>query len=106
MQKALWAAASAISWGTPEVLWWATYETEVTRGGNYRGFWLIDNQNRETPLFRAMQQYWRDARQFVRSVIAATGKPPTNYAFRKWSAQRLVELSGTGYKALPPVKAW
>lgn len=105
-QRGCWAAAAGVAWGAPHMLWWAFYDNEQTRSGAYRGYWLVDNANRETPLFNAYQQYYRDAQEFVRSVMGATGKPPSDYAFRKWAVQRLVQLSGKTDVALPEVRYW
>ena len=88
------------------MLWWAFYDNEQTRSGAYRGYWLVDSGNRDTPLFRAYQQYFRDANDFVRSVIAATGKPPGDYAFRVWAVERLIQLSGKTDVWLPSVRYW
>jgi hypothetical protein len=89
------------------MLWWAFYDNEQTRSGAYRGYWLVDNGNRATPLFRAYSQYLTDSQEFVRSVMAATGKPPTNYAFRVWATERLIQLSGkTDVPTRPVVRFW
>ena len=104
--RALWAAASGIAWGAPHMLWWAFYDNEATRSGGFRGYWLVDNGNRDTPLFRAMQQYYTDANEYVRSVLAATGKVPSEYAFRVWAVERLIQLSGRTDVWRPQVRYW
>lgn len=87
-------------------MWWAFYDTENTKTGGYRGYWLVDNANRETPLFKAYQQYYADAQNFVRSVVAATGKPPGDYGFRLWATERLVQVSGRTDVSPPDVRYW
>uniref|UniRef100_A0A383VL34 Glycoside hydrolase family 42 N-terminal domain-containing protein n=1 Tax=Tetradesmus obliquus TaxID=3088 RepID=A0A383VL34_TETOB len=106
-QRGCWAAAAGVAWGAPHMLWWAFYDNEQTRSGAYRGYWLVDNGNRDTPLFRAYQQYFSDAQEFVRSVMAATGKPPSDYGFRVWATERLIQLSGkTDVPTRPAVRYW
>eukprot|EP00879_Flechtneria_rotunda_P023895 GHRR01025305.1.p1 GENE.GHRR01025305.1~~GHRR01025305.1.p1 ORF type:complete len:319 (+),score=71.55 GHRR01025305.1:298-1254(+) len=105
-QRGCWAAASGVAWGAPYMMWWAFYDNERTSSGNFRGYWLVDNGNRETPLFKAYQQYYKDANEFVRSVIAATGKPPGDYAFRVWATERLIQLSGRTNLWKPYVRYW
>jgi hypothetical protein len=106
-QRGCWAAAAGVAWGAPHMLWWAFYDNEQTRSGAYRGYWLVDNGNRDTPLFRAYQQYFVDSQEFVRSVMAATGKPPSDYGFRVWATERLIQLSGkTDVPSRPVVRFW
>jgi len=93
-QRALWAAASGIAWGSEHMMWWQFQENEMTKDGQYRGFWLVDNNNKPTPLYQSLQQFYKDAEDFVRSTLAATGKLPTRYAYRRWAVYRLIELSG------------
>jgi hypothetical protein len=88
------------------MMWWAFYDNENTKSGGFRGYWLVDTGNRDTPLFRAYQQYYADAQDFVRSVLAATGKPPGDYAFRVWATNRLIQLSGKTDVWKPEVRYW
>lgn len=107
-QRALCAAASGMAWGSPHMMWWQFQDNEKDKQGRYRGFWLVDANNKPTPLWLSMQQYFKDANDYVRSVVAATGSPPTSYAFRRWGVKRLIELSGRSDNCQwrPYVRPW
>ncbi|KAF8072403.1 hypothetical protein HT031_000062 [Scenedesmus sp. PABB004] len=106
--RGCWAAASAVAWGAPHVLWWTLFDNEQTRSGAYRGYGLVDAGNRDTPLFKAYQAFYSQADEYVRSVLAATGRVPGDYAFRSWAVDALVALSGRPDAAptRPPVRYW
>jgi hypothetical protein len=107
-QRALCAAASGMAWGSPHMMWWQFQDNERDRQGRFRGFWLVDANNKPTPLWLSMQQYFKDANDYVRSVLAATRSPPSSYAFRRWGVKRLIELSGRkdGCQWKPYVRPW
>jgi hypothetical protein len=108
---ALWQAACTIAWGSPYNMWWTFYDSTVqvvlpnaTNSTLPRGFHLVTPENKETVLYKAMQEYWRASRAYVEGWIDAKGKAPGDFAFRKWAVDKLAELSGVTGLTKPIVK--
>lgn len=60
---------TAITWGAPFSLYWQMYDNEYHADlGGYSGFWLIDDQGTEQPLFHTLQDYFADLRAEPESV--------------------------------------
>jgi hypothetical protein len=71
---------TGLGWGCPFVLYWEIYNNEV-RDGRQRGFWLIDDQGREQPVYFTLQQYYRNARVWVTDFLRRQRRLPTSMEF-------------------------
>jgi hypothetical protein len=79
---------SGLAWGCPFVLYWEMYNNEV-KDGRQRGFWLIDDQGREQPVYFTLQQYYRRARSWVTDFLQERHRVPTPSEFDGTAAQWL-----------------
>lgn len=70
VENALTVIASAISWGTPFVLYWEYYNNEHERLIHGGGFWLIDEQNEKQLIYFAHRNilakinFWKNVYRF------------------------------------------
>jgi hypothetical protein len=103
---ALWQAASLIAWGSPYNNWWTLYDNTRTNTSTPQphGYHLVTPENRETILYKALQDYWKSARAYVAGWVDARGKAPGDFVFRKWAVDKLVALSGVTDVPKPTVK--
>lgn len=79
---------TGLEWGCPFVLYWEMYNNEV-RDGRQRGFWLIDNEGRKQPVYRTLQQYYRNARAWVADFLRQQQRLPTSMEFDGTAVQWL-----------------
>ncbi len=66
------------------VLYWQTYCNEHLDDGSPRGFWLIDDRNRETLLYQKLQEVFSDGKEYVQSFAEENGRVPTNKEYRRF----------------------
>lgn len=71
---------AGLGWGCPFALYWEVYDNEV-RDGRQRGFWLIDDKGRKQPLYRTLQQYYRNARVWVTDLLRRQQRLSTSIEF-------------------------
>jgi len=103
---ALWQMACTIAWGSPHNMWWTFYDNTATNTipSKPQGFHLVTPENKDTVLYKALQEYWRASRRFVGGWVESKGKAPGDFAFRKWAVGKLAELSGVTGLPKPTVK--
>ena len=103
---ALWQVASTIAWGSAYNNWWTLYDNSVTNTSTPKpkGYHLVTPENKETALYKALQEYWEAARAYVAGWMDAKGHGPGDFAFRKWAVDKLVALSGVNDVPKPTVK--
>lgn len=65
---------AALQWGAPFILWWQLYGNEV-EDGEHRGYWLIDDEGKEWPLYHTFRDYYRDARSYLVESAARDALP-------------------------------
>lgn len=65
------------------ILYWQIYCNEHLEDGSPRGFWLIDSENRETPLYTAFQDAIAQGKAFIETA-RANGKEPTEEEYRQF----------------------
>ena len=105
---ALWQVASTIAWGSPYNMWWTFYDNTLVTNISTprpRGFHLVTPEDKETILFKALQEYWKAATGYVAGWVDAKGHAPGDFAFRKWAVDKLVALSGVTDVPKPTVKS-
>jgi hypothetical protein len=71
------------------------YNNEV-RDGRQRGFWLIDNEGHKQPVYRTLQQYYRNARVWVADVLGQQQRLPTQLEFDGTAVAAIVTVPGRG----------
>ena len=86
------AAAAALSWGCPFVLYWQIYDNECEEGGaNPSGLALVDSNQIKQPAYYAHKHFFEQARKFVDNYRHTINRNPTQDEFRteavKWLAQ-------------------
>lgn len=84
---------NAVEWGCPFVLYWQLYDNEFVHG-KYEGYWLIDDQGEKQPLFYALQNYYREARDYLHERAEADGSLPDRRRFLR-KAETLMECETT-----------
>lgn len=80
-EKSIETMIAALEWGCPFVLYWELYDNEGTpeKPG---GFWLINEQNENQPIWHTHQRYFAWARKHLAEVEERTGKQPSEAEFR------------------------
>jgi hypothetical protein len=68
---------AGIEWGCPFVLYWEIYDNEG------RGFWMIDKNNVEHPVYKAHQAFYEEMKKYVRAYIESEGHVPDTAKFRE-----------------------
>ena len=76
---------AALEWGCPLVLYWELYNNEINDDGKQRGFWMIDDEGAEQPVYHTHQMFYAAAREYSHAYRAEQGRPPDNNAFRRWA---------------------
>jgi hypothetical protein len=66
------------------VLYWQMYCNEKMPDGSSRGFWLINDQNEEQPLYESLESVLWDAKGYVSDFAAENGRVPTNEEYRAY----------------------
>lgn len=87
--KARQVLRGALEWGCPFVLYWEMYNNEVDASGRQRGFWLIDDQGKKTPLYETHRRFYEWARGFVARHVKEHGRPPAFDVFRRAAVEFL-----------------
>jgi hypothetical protein len=63
------AAAAALSWGCPFVLYWQMYDNESEEGGeNPSGLALVDKDNQKQPAYFVHKRYYERAMDFLTQI--------------------------------------
>lgn len=75
-----------IEWGCPFAIYWQFYCNEP-RGDSYEGFWLIDDQQRKTPLYHRFKAYYERLDEFVALGRSRTGVDPTAAETRDFAVE-------------------
>ncbi len=76
-----WVIRAGLEWGCPFVLYWELYNNEVEPDGTQRGYWMIDDTGRQTPVYQTYLDYYRDAGAFLRTFAGRNGRLPTGREF-------------------------
>ncbi len=76
-----WVLRAGLEWGCPFVLYWELYNNEVERSGRQRGYWMIDDQGRETAVYQTYAAFYRQAGSFLSTFAARNHRPPTPREF-------------------------
>jgi hypothetical protein len=87
---------AGIEWGCPFVLYWELYNNEVTAEGLQKGFWMIDDRGKKTPVYDSHLRYYAWARKFVAEHLERTGAVPDDAVFRKAAVAFLDSLTPEG----------
>jgi len=74
---------TAVDWGCPLVLCWQMYNNEFLNGRE-KGWWLIDDQRRKTPLWEFHQRIYQDARRSMAAAMRERGGPPSFEQYRRF----------------------
>jgi hypothetical protein len=77
---------AGIEWGCPFILYWEIYDNEG------RGFWMIDKDNVEQPVYKVHQAFCEEMKKYVQAYIASEQHVPDVTVFRNWAIQVLSEL--------------
>jgi len=80
-RRTRWVIRTGLEWGCPFVLYWELYNNEVTPEGRQRGYWLIDDTGRKTPLYHTYRRYYLEAHAWLRAFAARHGRLPTRSEF-------------------------
>jgi len=72
-----WVIRTGLEWGCPFVLYWELYNNEVEPDGTQRGYWMIDDAGRQTPVYQSYRCYYQDLQAFLHRFTIRTGRPPT-----------------------------
>jgi hypothetical protein len=77
---------AGIEWGCPFILYWEIYDNEG------RGFWMIDKDNAERPVYKVHQAFCEEMRAYVRSSVESKRHVPDVVEFRDRAIRVISEL--------------
>jgi hypothetical protein len=81
---------TAISWGSPFVLYWEMYNNEINATNNQqRGFWLINDKNEKQPLYYTFTRFYDAAKQYVARYKLINKTLPNYLEYAGWAANYL-----------------
>ena len=64
-----------VEWGVPFALLWQFYDNDVLVGGSHNGFWMIDGQCWQQPIYEAYARFYEETAARW-EVFAALGAHP------------------------------
>ncbi|MDR0573978.1 MAG: hypothetical protein LBG96_08130 [Tannerella sp.] len=67
---------AGIEWGCPFILYWEIYDNEG------RGFWMIDKNNEEQPVYRVHQTFYEEMKKYIWAHMESEKRVPDNKEFR------------------------
>lgn len=82
-RRSSWLMKAAIDWGTPFVLYWQMYDNEHNPDYGYSGFWLIDHERREQPLYGLHQSFYEQMSAWRNNYLRREGREPAWEDFRE-----------------------
>jgi hypothetical protein len=65
------------------ILFWEMYNNEIADDGSNRGFWLINKKGEKTPLYYTHQNFYKEAKEYLKQYADKHKKLPTDEQFRK-----------------------
>ncbi|MDR1096947.1 MAG: hypothetical protein LBL57_02320 [Tannerella sp.] len=77
---------AGIEWGCPFILYWEIYDNEG------HGYWMIDKNNVEQPVYKVHQAFYEDMKAYVRSSIGSEQHVPDVAEFRTRAVRVISEL--------------
>jgi hypothetical protein len=77
---------AGIEWGCPFILYWEIYDNEG------RGFWMIDKNNVEQPVYKVHQAFCEEMKAYVRAFIGSEQHVPDVVEFRNRAIRVISEL--------------
>jgi hypothetical protein len=77
---------AGIEWGCPFILYWEIYDNEG------RGYWMIDKNNVEQPVYKAHRAFCEEMKAYVRSSIESEQHVPDVVEFRDRAVRVISEL--------------
>ena len=92
-QYARRAARAGLEWGAAFILYWEFYNNEIDGDGNQRGFWMIDDQGVEQPVYDTFERYYNQTDQFVADFEMANEILPGDTQFRQFAAPALDDFT-------------
>ena len=80
---------TALQWGCPFALYWQMYENESEEGGsNASGYWLIDPDGNQQPVYHTLKDFYSRACDYVKHYRQIMHRNPSQEQFRmeavKW----------------------
>ena len=66
------------------ILYWQMYCNEKEPDGNFRGYWLVDDNGNETLLYQSLQKVFEDGKEYVEAFAKANGRVPTQREYRQF----------------------
>jgi hypothetical protein len=82
-QRAKWIMKAGLKLDCINILFWEMYNNEIADDGSNRGFWLINKKGEKTPLYYTHQNFYKEAKEYLKNYSLKNGKLPTNEIFRK-----------------------
>jgi hypothetical protein len=77
---------AGIEWGCPFILYWEIYDNEG------RGYWMIDKNNVEQPVYKVHRAFCEEMKAYVRSSIESERHVPDVVEFRDCAIRVISEL--------------
>jgi hypothetical protein len=83
-QRSIWVIKTSLEWGTPFILYWEMYNNEIKEGtGEQVGYWLITDKGKKQPIWYTHNNFYKEAREFLKNYAEENKKLPTFDVFRK-----------------------
>lgn len=86
--RSIWTIRTAIEWGTPFILYWEMYNNEIKKETQEQvGYWLIDDKGKKQPIWHTHNNFYKEAKLYVRNYINKKGEAPSFEEFSKNALQ-------------------
>ncbi|MEI7502890.1 MAG: hypothetical protein WCJ61_06365, partial [Paludibacter sp.] len=79
--RAKWVMKAALKWGCPYVLFWEMYNNELDKSGKNIGYWLIDKDDKKTPLYFTHQNFYKEASNYLNKFSLKNNRLPSKEEF-------------------------
>jgi hypothetical protein len=77
---------AGIEWGCPFILYWEMYDNEGS------GFWMVDKNNVEQPVYKVHEAYYSAMKDFVRTFTIANKRAPNTDEFKEKAIECIINL--------------
>jgi hypothetical protein len=82
--RSIWTIKASLEWGTPFILYWEMYNNEInSNNGKQVGYWLITDEGKKQPIWYTHNDFYTEAKSYVKNYIKKHGNTPDFEVFSK-----------------------
>ncbi|MFH6772927.1 hypothetical protein [Gaetbulibacter aestuarii] len=83
-RRSVWTIKASLEWGTPFILYWEMYNNEIKPNtGEQVGYWLITDKGKKQPIWYTHNEFYKEAKHFIKNYVEDHNKLPDYDTFRK-----------------------